>query len=283
VFHSEGYKKSAINMKFFAILMSFVLSAQAAPRSDPQRVVSLLPSLTESVCALGACHKLVGTDRYSNWPAQVQSLPKLGGLDDVQLELMVRLRPDLILLAPGTRVAARLEQLGFTVLALPSNTHEDVHSALNFLAQRLGTPISADTVWARIQRDIQIAKTQVPTALAGRRVYFEIDDATYAAGQASFIGQTLTQLGLGNIVPTALGAFPKLNPEFVVRYPPDIIMARQTNLEAMASRPGWNSLPALKQKQSCGFSSVQYELLIRPGPRLGQGAQQLAQCLAGLR
>src|SRR5690606_5183911 len=66
--------------------------------APPQRVVSLLPSLTESVCALQQCHRLVGVDRYSNWPEQVRGLPQVGGGIDPNVEAIVALRPDLVLL-----------------------------------------------------------------------------------------------------------------------------------------------------------------------------------------
>src|SRR5512139_1064477 len=67
-----------------------------AAAQAPRRIVSLLPSLTESVCALGGCDRLVGTDRFSNWPEPVQHLPKLGGLEDAQVERIVALRPDVV-------------------------------------------------------------------------------------------------------------------------------------------------------------------------------------------
>jgi len=80
--------------------------------APPQRIVSLLPSLTESVCALGACAHLVGTDRFSNAPASVIALPKLGGIDDAQIERIVALKPDVVLVSSSARVTDRLEGLG---------------------------------------------------------------------------------------------------------------------------------------------------------------------------
>ena len=67
--------------------------------ATPQRIVSLLPAITEMVCELGGCDRLVGVDRHSNFPAQVQSLPRLGGMDDTPLEALVQLKPDLVLVA----------------------------------------------------------------------------------------------------------------------------------------------------------------------------------------
>ena len=245
----------------------------------PLRIVSLLPSLTESVCALRACDRLVGTDRYSNWPASVTALPKLGGIDDAQIERIVALRPDLVLLSAAARVADRLEALGLPVLVLESRDHADVQRSLTLLAQILGTPAQAERVWSGIERELDAAAQRVPAGLRGKRVYFEVDPTPYAAGAGSFIGETLARLGLANAVPAALGPFPKLNPEFVLRAQPDIVMASRQGIAEMALRPGWNALRALHNGRHCGFDAGQYELLVRPGPRLGEAAAALADCL----
>ena len=251
----------------------------AAP---PQRIVSLLPSLTESVCALGACARLVGTDRFSNSPASVIGLPKLGGIDDAQIERIVALRPDLVLLSPSTRVSDRLESLGLKVLVLEARDHADVKRSLTLLAQMLGTPAEAERLWSVIERDTRAAAERVPAALRGQRVYFEVDATPYAAGAGSFIGETLARLGLANAVPAELGPFPKLNPEYVVRLQPDIVMANDRNLAEMPKRPGWSTLRALQRGRSCGFGPGRYELLIRPGPRMGEAARVLADCLVAI-
>ena len=262
-----------------AALLWAAAQAGAAP---PQRIVSLVPGLTESVCALGACDRLVGTDRYSNWPAAVQALPKLGGLDDVPIERIAALKPDLVLAAPSARAVPRLQARGLRVVVLHTRSHEDVQHNLQTLGQLLGADAAARAAWAAIQAQMNQAATRVPPALRGRSVYFEVETSPYAAGPGSFIGQTLQRLGLANIVPAALGPFPKLSPEFVVQAQPDIVMAETRNLQSMAGRPGWAALRALQRQQVCAFAPADYELLVRPGPRMGQAAEQLADCLAGL-
>jgi len=251
------------------------------PRS-PQRIVTLLPSLTESVCALGGCDRLVGTDRFSNSPARVLSLPKLGGLEDAQVERIVSLKPDVVLAAPSARVIDRLESLGLKVLVLDTKTHADVKRGLYTIGQLLESPDAANAAWSRIEAAMAEATTRVPQALRGQRVYFEVDSTPYAAGAGSFIGETLARLGLGNIITPELGPFPRLNPEFVVKARPDIVIAAQSNLDDMPKRPGWDALAALQRHRSCGFDVEHYELLIRPGPRMGEAAQLLADCLAKL-
>jgi iron complex transport system substrate-binding protein len=248
----------------------------------PQRVVTLLPSLTEAVCVVGACGRLVGTDRYSNWPVAVAALPKLGGLDDAVVERIVALRPDVVLAASSTRAQARLEQLGLRVLSFESDRHDQVRSTLQRLGQLFAAAAAAEAAWRAIEADIERAAAQVPSRLKGRSVYFEADSTPYAAGEASFLGQTLQRLHLRNVAPAALGAFPKLSPEFIVRARPDVILATRRHVQEMPGRPGWSALKALRQGQVCGFDEPTYELLIRPGPRMGEAALAMARCLAAL-
>lgn len=247
-----------------------------------QRVVTLLPSLTETVCALGACARLVGTDRFSNWPPSVLALPKLGGLEDTQIERIVALKPDLVLAAGSSPAIERLEALGLRVLALEPKSLLDTQRVIGKVAQALGEAAAGAALWQHMQARIDAAAARVPTALRGKTVYFEVASAPYAAGEVSFVGEVLARLGLGNVVPAALGPFPKLNPEFVVRAQPQIVMAAERALAEMPARPGWGTLHALREHMSCGFAPARWELLIRPGPRLAEAADIMADCLATL-
>jgi iron complex transport system substrate-binding protein len=248
----------------------------AAP---PQRIVSLLPSLTEAVCALDACARLVGVDRWSNHPASVTALPRLGGIDNTPVEAVLALAPDVVLAAPSTRLAERLRALGLNVLVFDSDRHEQVQRSLLVLATLLGEPARGERAWAQIQAQIAAARSRLPVEVAGQSVYFEIGSAPHAAGEASFLGQTLAALGLANIVPAALGPFPQINPEHVVRSQPRWVLAPAREIAAMPRRPGWDTLAALREGRYCAFTPEQYELLIRPGPRLGEGAALIAGCL----
>lgn len=250
--------------------------------SAPQRIVSLLPSLTESVCALQACGRLVGTDRFSNWPASVRALPKLGGLEDTQIERLVALKPDLVLTAGSSRATDRLEGLGLRVVVLEPKSLQDTERVLAKVAQALGDAPAGVALWQAMQARIHAASVRVPPALRGKRVYFEVASAPYAASEASFVGETLTRLGLGNVVPAALGPFPQLNPEFVVRAQPDLIMATAGALAEMPARPGWAALRALREQRQCGFDAARWDALVRPGPRLAEAADIIADCLVGL-
>ena len=246
---------------------------------SPQRIVSVLPSLTESVCALGACSRLVGVDRYSNWPASVKNLPQVGGGLDLNIEAIVRLKPDVVLAAMSSRAGERLEALGIKVLMFEPSTHEQVHSSLIALDTLLGTKRSAE-LWQSIQHDLADAAKLIAPQQRGAKLYFEVDRTPYAAGESSFIGQTVASLGLRNIVGKSLGAFPKINPEFVVRQQPDVIVLSERHAAELSLRPGWKQLKALQERAVCELTPAEGDLVVRSGPRLADGAKVLAQCIA---
>jgi len=245
----------------------------------PQRIVSLLPSLTETVCELGQCQRLVGVDRYSNFPASVRALPQMGGGLDPSIEAIVALKPDVVLMATSARASERLQALGVKVVALEPKTHADVRRVLEKVGQLLGVD-DAQRVWRVIDAGVMAAAQSVPAAARGTRVYFEVNSAPYAAGEASFIGETLSRLGARNIVPASLGPFPQLNPEYVVRANPDLIMVGDSNYIGLEQRPGWSGMRALRERRLCVFTPEDSDMLVRPGPRMAEGARIMARCLA---
>lgn len=245
----------------------------------PQRIVTLLPSLTEGVCALGACSRLVGVDSYSNSPGAVRTLPQLGGGIDPNVEAIVALRPDAVLLAKSSRVTQRLEALGLKVVVLEPKSHADVRRVLDKLDQVLGTR-EAPNVWRMIDASVSAAAQSLPDRAKGQRVYFEVNSAPFAAGESSFIGETLTRLGVKNIVPASLGPFPKLNPEYVVRANPDLIMVSVRSAQGLEQRPGWGGIRAVREGRICRFSAEESDVLVRPGPRMDEAARLMARCLA---
>lgn len=280
----------------FAALFSVAglggVCAPAAPVTDdrgvtvnlvgvPQRIVSILPSLTETVCELGHCARLVGVDRYSNYPASVQKLPQVGGGVDPNVEAIVALRPDVVLMAKSSRVGERLEALGIKVVALEPKSHADVQRVMLKLGQLLEVS-DAQRIWRAIDAGVSAAAQSIPRAQWGARVYFEVNPGPYAAGEASFMGETLARLGARNIVPPTLGPFPKLNPEYIVRANPDVIMIGQRSADGLQQRPGWQGIRALREQRLCIFPSDEADALIRPGPRMAEGARLMARCLVAM-
>jgi len=274
-----------------ACLAALSLQAQAVTVTDdrgvtvelarpPQRIVSMLPSLTEVVCELGACERLVAVDDFSNWPASVRQLPHVGGLEDANIEAIVALKPDLVMLASSSRAVGRLEGLGFKVVTLEPKNLADLRRVWMQVAQAIGAS-DAQAKWQRLDAAVDAAARSLPAALRGATVYFEVNSAPYAASEASFIGEVLTRIGVTNVVAGRLGPFPKLNPEFVVRADPQFIMISDRDAPALKSRPGWARIRAVREGRVCLFGPAQGDVLVRPGPRMAQAAQIMVDCLKG--
>jgi len=265
-----------LNFSFCLLSTSY-----AADTTKPaQRIISLLPSLTETVCALGACNRLVGIDRYSNWPESIAKLPRMGGGIDPNIESIVALKPDLVLMAGSARGIERLKSLGLTVLTLEPKNYADVQLALGVVGKALGVPSKdSDRVWRDINAQVEEISKSVPQYAKAQRVYFEVSPVPFGAGENSFIGETLQKLGAKNILPAAMGLFPQVSPEFVVRAQPDIIMVGDSNLSDMQARPGWTNLSAIRTGRVCTFTSKESDVLVRPGPRMVEAARLMSQCL----
>lgn len=246
--------------------------------ASPERIVSLLPSLTETVCELEACQRLVGVDRYSNYPARVRTLPKVGGGLDPNIEAIVALKPDLVLMSVASRASDRLEALGLKVVAMETKSHADVKRVLEKVGTLLGVG-DAQRVWRVIDASVSAAAQSLSARAKNMRVYFEVSRGPYAAGQASFIGETLERLGVKNVVPASLGPFPRLNPEYVVRANPDLIMVGNRTMQAMVPYPGWASIKAVREQRICVFGIDEADVVVRPGPRMAEAARIMAQCL----
>ena len=246
----------------------------------------MLPSQTETFCAVGACEKLVGTDNYSNYPEQVLGLPKLGGFRSADVEGIVALEPDLVFVAASAgELAATLEDLGLTVFASGAHSGQTYESTLEeFLF--LGKLVNRE---AEAQALVETTRDQVDTIGALTKdaprpqVYYEISDSLYTASPASFIGTLIEKAGGDNVIPAQLGAFPQVDPEFVLERNPEVIILADapsgTSVQSLRERPGWANLEALQSAQVYELDQTQVDTLSRSGPRMVDAVRLLAQLL----
>src|SRR5947207_1900892 len=159
-------------------LIAFVIALALPAHAGTHRIVTMLPSLTETVCVLGHCDELVAVDDFSDWPEQVNRLPRIGGLENAQIEKIVSLKPDLVLLTVSSRAAGRLQSLGLNVVAFEPKTIADVRATIEKIGALLGER-DAIRMWQQIEDGIAAAARSVPPSRQGVRVYFEVDSGPY--------------------------------------------------------------------------------------------------------
>ncbi len=263
----------------FPVSITDFQNRSVAISKRPERIVSIGPSNTEFLFALGVGNRVVGTDDFSDEPAAAKSKEHVGGVK-VSLEKVVSLKPDLIVtvkFSDGTIEA--LTQTSAAVLVIDPQNAGDVARTATLLGQAVGAN------GAKLASDIQaqLDAVKAKTANASKpKVFHEIDasDLTkmYTVGPGSFIDDLIKLAGGTNIAAAAKTQYPTISAEEVVRADPDIVVladaAYGTTLEQVIARPGWSALTAVKNKRVYPVSGNLYS---RPGPRLGQAAEEYAK------
>ena len=251
--------------------------------AEPQRIVVMLPSATETLCAIGACEKIVATDKFSDWPPEVKKLPKAGGLYDPNVELIVSLKPDLVIASKYGKLVERLAKVGIPAYAVKTETYEDIFKTARKLGLLVNREAEAEALVARIQKEVYALESKAAKAKTRPSVYYEIDPTPYTVGPDSFIGVLIQKARGKNIVPRELGLFPKISPEFVVAKNPEVIILGDApygvTLEKIKARPGWDRIRAVKEGRVCELKKEETNVVHRPGPRVAQGLRVLIRCI----
>ena len=247
----------------------------------PERIVSIGPSNTEFLFALGAGDRIVGDDDFSDQPAAAKSKEHVGGVK-VNLEKVVSLNPDLIVtvkFSDGTIEA--LSQTSATVLVVDPQSLADVTRTASLLGRAIGA--DGDGLGKDLQARLDAVKTKVGST--PKLKVFDEEDASdltklYTVGPGSFLNDLITLAGGTNIAAGAKTAYPTISAEEVVRADPDVIVlddaAFGTTVEAVAKRPGWAALSSMRNGR---VYPLDPNLMSRPGPRVADAAAALATLL----
>lgn len=243
---------------------------------EPKRIVTLLPSHTETLFALGVGSRVIGVDDYSDYPSDVLRLPKVGGMYDPRVESVLGLSPDLVLTSDTSPATTTLERAGLAVWSGSPATLDDVYRVARICGDLAGRPEEAATLVRRIRDDVE-RETRRAAALPRVRVYYELDATPYAVGPDSFVGALLSRAGGDNVVPRGIGEFPKVSPEVVATADPEVVLG--VELDALARRPGWDHTTAVRSRRVFSLTPEQRAVVVRPGPRISEGVRVLSQLL----
>lgn len=269
--------------------IAWILIALAAcQRTQPDagsgdvRVVTLTPSATEIVAALGATDKLVGVDDYSTFPAEVTKLPKVGTFLAPNLETIVRLRPTLVIVDDvHGQVAGALADAGVATVECPIHSLEDVKAALHRVGDRIGRSERANTVATGIDTTVAAAAAHRPATRP--RVLAVIDREAdglgnlVAAGPGSWIDELLGMAGADNILAAAGVRYPKISVEEVLRGKPDVIL--DLSFAGKSGVAPWLSVdvPAVHARRVIAMTEP---YLIAPSPRVSDALAAIAKAIA---
>jgi cobalamin transport system substrate-binding protein len=240
---------------------------------QPQRIVSLSPSLTELLFAIDAGDQVVAVDKHSDFPAGTP-LTDLSGFQP-NVEAIGGYEPDLVVVA-GDRdgVVPALDTLGIPTLLLPSAASlDDVYGQIDVLGAATGHPDAATTLAAGLRSDLERLAASVPERDEQLSYFYELSDDLYTVTSDTFVGELLGLAGMTSIadaVDDAAGGFPQLSAEYVVDADPDVIFLAHTDGTGqdpgeVAARPGWSQLRAV---QNDAVIVLDPDVSSRWGPRI---------------
>jgi iron complex transport system substrate-binding protein len=259
-----------------------------ASAARPTRVVTLTPSATEMVAAVGGLDRLVGVDNYSEHPAVVRSLPRLGDFLQPDVERIVRLRPDLVVLdAAQGRTAEGLASAGVRTLVLTLHNLNDVHRGLTEIGAALGTEAEAGRAVAALESAEADARRRAAARPAQRpRVLFAIDRELgslhnlIGAGPGTFVDDLLEIIGADNVLRHAHAKYPKLSPEEVIRAAPDVILDGAHGAGGAEMLADWKTVNVPAVRRGRVFAVVE-DSFVSPGPRLPAALARLETLVHG--
>ena len=264
------------------VLSAHASFAQVASARHPQRIVSLAPSVTETLFALGFGDRLVGVTTYCDFPAEARRLPKIGGFMSPSLEAIVAKRPDLVIgveSATDPAKARELERLGVKVTLISLASLSDILNSIKRIARLLGTPEAGQKLASAIGAQVWDIKKTIEAA-PRRSVLLVVGiRPLVAVGGKNFIDELITLAGGDNIARSAAQPWLNLPEEYVLAKAPQVIIEAGMGSEREQSGKRWGdlkSIPAVKERRIYSYHS---DKILRPGPRFGEALAELARLI----
>ncbi len=261
-----------------------MLARPVAVPDGPLRLVSLAPSLTEIVFALGRGDWLVGVTDFCNYPPAARSKPRVGGPINPNLERIAELRPSLVLTtAEGNplETVAHLERIGIPVFAIRPETYSSIHGSIRLLGQVLRTEAAAATLIQDIQGRVAGVRRLVAERPRPRVLFLVWGDPLIAAGAATFVHDLIEMAGGDNVVRERTIPYPRLSWEEVVGSAPEVILVagHREGPDLAGSAGVWNNWRSIPAVRSGRIVSMPPDTILRPGPRVGDGVERLARAI----
>jgi iron complex transport system substrate-binding protein len=252
--------------------------AQRPANEQGLRVVSLVPSVTEIVYAVGAGKMLVGNTNQCDFPEAAKSVYKVGDFMSPDLERIVALRPGLVFvtLPMHRQLLEKLNEMKMPVYVSRPADIQAVFREIDTVAQLLGRRVPGESLVANLRRRLDSIQALADTP----RAYVEISGTPLmTAGGGTFINELLTRAGGRNVFETSMQEYPVVDPEAVLAADPEVILLLHPDMSAgdVEARVGWGGISAIKQSRV--FEKLDEDLLFRPGPRIVDGVVLLAKLL----
>ena len=275
------------------LIVALALLLPAAVMAQPGRIVSTTPSITEMLFALGLGDRVVGVTTFCRYPEQAKKLPKVGTYIQPNLEVILSLKPDLVIIQENpVRLREKLEQMRLRVMELEHKSVEDIYESIDHIGKVVGVEGRAGGLNDRIRADLDEVRAR-SGRLPRRRMLFIVGrtpavlEGLIAVGRASYLNVLMEIAGGENVLRDAASAYPKISLETVLARDPEVIV----DMGEMADTVGvteedkqrvvelWNQYPAINAVREGRVHAVASDIFVVPGPRMVEAAREFARMM----
>lgn len=258
---------------------------EVAMPAKVERIVSLAPSNTEILFALGLGDKVVGVTNFCDYPEEAKAIEKVGDAFNMNVEKIVSLSPDLVLAIGGmTEVMAKLEELGLAVVVLQPADLESIYQTIELVGQAAGAEAAAQALVASMRERVEAIEERLAGVAERPKVFYELDATDpakpYTAGPGTWHDQFIGLAGGINVAGQVDMPWVQFSTEEIIAQDPQVIVLGDANYgvtaEDVARRPGWEVIAAVRKG---AIYPIDDNLISRPGPRVVEGIEALARIL----
>ncbi len=254
------------------------LDSSWAAQHYPQRIISMSPSITETLFALGVGDRVVGVTDFCSYPKEACERPKIGGLLNPSVEAWIRLKPDLIIHQDDShKLRINAQNLGIQTLAISMNRLENIFETIEIFGKKLGAETAAQSLIQKLKAGIQTQKARLQgiprkSTLLLLNEGGDPNGALYAVGKSTFLGELIELAGGENVLTDPTINYPKISKEYILRHSPEIIIQAGphsdfTPQEKIEKLKQWQRFPTLTAVKNKTIYFIGADYILIPGPR----------------
>jgi cobalamin transport system substrate-binding protein len=263
-----------------ALCLYALTFACAANAAAPMRIVSLAPSVTETLFALGAGPEVVGVSQYCDYPPQALDLPRVGSFLTPNLEAIIALRPTLVVgleLSSDVRQIRALDSMGYPVLLVSDDSLQQIETSIEKVGARINRETEAGRLVAQIQAQIMAVKDRLANVKPLRALMLVGHQPIVAVGPGTYLDQLMRIARADNIVDAVGEQWPHISMEFIIAMRPQVILDGAMGSDAVSSSDFWErypTIPAVRDHRVYGYAE---DPMLHAGPRVGQSLEIIAR------
>jgi len=263
-----------------ALCLCLLALAPAANAAASMRIVSLAPSVTETLFALGAGAEVVGVSQYCDYPPQALALPRVGSFLTPNLEAIIALRPTLVVgleLSSDVRQIRALNSMGYPVLLVSDDSLQEIETSIEKVGARINRPDDADRLVAEIEAQIAAIQQRLASVKPVRALMLVGHQPIVAVGTGTYLDELMRIARADNIAAAAGEQWPHLSMEFIIATRPEVILDGAMGSDAASSDDFWEkypTIPAVRDHRVYGYAE---DPMLHAGPRVGQSLEIIAR------